>query len=180
MSDVTEKGAAGTDPEGFRGFWRGTLLSPYPALAMLLGAALTWMLNRRSPGGRGLAFGAFIGFCCYILSILAKRLLHEPLSRLPSGRAALVRGIVFFVAGVSGFVLGQSVGRPLFLGQPFRPPDLRGGLGVALGVSAALSVLVGLPITAYELLKRRLADSIARLKEAEYAEKELELARAIQ
>lgn len=181
MSDGGEKGATpGARPGDYAGFWRGTLLSPYPALAMLLGMALTWLLSRGFPGARSLAFGAFIGLCCYLLSILAERLLHEPLSRLPSGRAALVRSVVFSLAGLSGFVLGQALGRPLFLGQPFRLPDLGGGLGVALGISAGLSAVVGLPITAYELLKRRLADSIARLKEAEYAEKELELARAIQ
>ncbi len=181
MSDGGEQGAApGARADDYRGFWRGTLLSPYPALAMLLGMALTWLLSQGFPGARGLAFGAFIGLCCYLLSILAERVLHEPLSRLPSGRAALVRSVVFSLAGLSGFVLGQALGRPLFLGQPFRLPDLGGGLGVALGISAGLSAVVGLPITAYELLKRRLAESIARLKEAEYAEKELELARAIQ
>lgn len=181
MSDVTGGGdPPGAGADDLRDFWRRTLLSAYPLLSMALGAGLTWTLNRAFPGSRGLAFGAFIGFCCYFFSILAERLLHGALSRLPSGRAALVRGVVFSLAGVSGFVLGQTMGRPLFLGQPLRPPDLRGGLGIALGISAGLSVLVGLPITAYELLKRRLADSIARLKEAEYAEKELELARAIQ
>jgi len=181
MSDGAERGVSqGPDPGGYREFWRATLLSAYPGLAMLLGAALTWALSRGFPGARGLAFGAFIGFCCYLLSILAERLLHEPLSRLPSGRAALVRSVVFSLAGLSGFVIGQALGRPLFLGQPFRLPELRGGLGIALGISAGLSAVVGLPITAYELLKRRLADSIARLKETEYAEKELELARTIQ
>ena len=163
MSDGGDEGAApGARPDDYRGFWRGTLLSPYPALAMLLGAALTWLLSRGFPGARSLAFGAFIGLCCYLLSILAERLLHEPLSRLPSGRAALVRSVVFSLAGLLGFVLGQALGRPLFLGQPFRLPDLGGGLGVALGISAGLSAVVGLPITAYELLKRRLAESIAR------------------
>ncbi len=181
VSDGGEGGAApGARRDDYRGFWRGTLLSSYPALAMLLGAALTWLLSRGFPGARSLAFGAFIGLCCYLLSIGAERLLHEPLSRLPAGRAALVRGVVFCLTGVSGFVLGQALGRPLFLGQPFHLPDLGGGLGVALGISAGLSAVVGLPITAYELLRRRLADSIARLKEAEFAEKELELARAIQ
>lgn len=181
MSDVTA-GRDGTEmPGGGTGeFWRQTLLSIYPLLAMLFGAALTWLLSRGFPGARGLAFGGFIGLCCYLLSILAERVLHEPLSRLPAGRAALVRGVVFSLAGVAGFVLGQTLGGPLFLGSPLRLPNLRGGLGIALGISAALSVLVGLPITAYEVLKRRLADSVARLKEAEYAEKELELARAIQ
>ncbi len=181
MSDVTRRGdPQGAETEGYGDFWRRTLLSVYPILAMSLGAGLTWALNRGFPGTRGLAFGAFIGFCCYFFSILAERLLHGTLVRLPSARAALVRGVGFSLAGVSGFVLGQTIGRPLFLGAPFQLPDLRGGLGIALGISAGLSVFVGLPITAYELLKRRLADSIARLKEAEYAEKELELARAIQ
>jgi len=180
VSDVTEKGPVGTGPRAYGEFWRQTLLSGYPVLAMLLGAALTWALSSGFPGVRGLAFGAFIGLCCYLLSVATERLLHAPLSRFPAGRAGLVRAVVFSLAGVTGFVLGQALGRPLFLGQPFRLPALGGGLGVALGISAGLSVLVGLPITAFELLKRRLADSIARLKETEYAEKELELARAIQ
>jgi len=181
MNDGAERGVSqGPDPGGYREFWRATLLSAYPVLAMALGAGLTWLLSPAFPGAGGLAFGAFIGLCCYLSSILAERLLHEPLSRLPAARAALVRGVVFSLAGVVGFILGQTLGRPLFLGAPLRLPDLRGGLGVALGISAGFSALVGLPITAYELLKRRLAESIARLKEAEYAEKELELARAIQ
>ena len=181
MSGVTGRPADdGAEPVDYGDFWRGTLLSPYPLLAMALGVALTWVLSSGFPGTRGLAFGAFIGFCCYFLSIVAERLLHGALTRLPSARAALVRGVLFSLAGLLGFLVGQSVGRPLFLGQSFRLPDLRGGLGIALGISAGLSALVGLPITAYELLKRRLADSIARLKEAEYAEKELALARTIQ
>lgn len=181
MSDVTAARDGAESAGGGTGeFWRRTLLSAYPLLAMLFGAALTWVLSRGFPGARGLAFGGFIGLCCYLLSVLSERLLHEPLSRLPAGRAAVVRGVVFSLAGVAGFVVGQTLGGPLFLGGPLRLPDLKGGLGIALGISAALSVLVGLPITAYEVLKRRLADSVARLKEAEYAEKELELARAIQ
>ena len=178
--DGDRRAARRARPGEYEGYWRGTLLSPYPALAMLLGAALTWLLSPAFPGAGGLAFGAFIGLCCYLSSILAERFLHEPLSRLPAARAALVRGVVFSLAGVVGFILGQTLGRPLFLGAPLRLPDLRGGLGVALGISAGFSAVVGLPITAYELLKRRLAESIARLKEAAYAEKELELARAIQ
>ncbi len=181
MSDVTAARDGAESAGGGTGeFWRRTLLSAYPLLAMLFGAALTWVLSRGFPGARGLAFGGFIGLCCYLLSVLSERFLHEPLSRLPAGRAAVVRGVVFSLAGVAGFVVGQTLGGPLFLGSPLRLPNLKGGLGIALGISAALSVLVGLPITAYEILKRRLADSVARLKEAEYAEKELELARAIQ
>ena len=181
MRDVAAGGGGeGSARRGNGEFWQRTLVSAYPLLAMLFGAALTWALSRGFPGARGLAFGAFIGLSCYLLSILSERLLHEPLSRLPAGRAALVRGVVYSLAGLAGFVLGQTLGRPLFLGGPLSLPDLKGGLGIALGLSAALSVLVGLPITAYEVLKRRLADSIARLKEAEYAEKELELARTIQ
>ena len=181
MSEAAARGASpGAEAGGFREYWRTTLLSPYPVLAMALGVGLTWLLSRGFPGTRGLAFGAFIGLVCYLSSIVAERFLHGPLEGLPTGRAALVRGVVFSLAGMLGFVLGQTLGRPLFLGQPFELPDLRGGLGVALGLSAGFSAFVGLPITAYELLKRRLAASIARLKEAEYAEKELELARAIQ
>ena len=51
VSEVTEKGAMpGTGPDDYRDYWRGTLLSPYPVLAMLLGAALTWGLSRGFPG----------------------------------------------------------------------------------------------------------------------------------
>jgi hypothetical protein len=178
VSDVTGRGAAAGSRHG--AFWRRTLLSVYPLVAMAAGAALTFLLSTGFPGVRGLAFGAFIGLACYLFSVLAERLLENVLDRLPPARAALLRAVAFSLAGFLGFLVGQSVGRPLFLGQPFRLPELRGGLAIALGISAALSVLVGLPIAAYEVLKRRLEDSIARLKEAEYAGKELELARAIQ
>lgn len=181
MSDATSGAPGGARGEGrYADFWRRTLLSPYPAVAMAAGAGLTWALNGRFPGARGLAFGAFIGLFCYLFSILSERLLHDVLERLPGAKAALVRAVLFSLAGFTGFLVGQAIGRPLFLGEPFRLPDLRGGLGIALAISAGLSVAVGLPITAYEILKGRLADSIARLKEAEYAEKELELARTIQ
>jgi hypothetical protein len=177
---VDDEAGPGTVGKDRRGFWRTTLLSWYPFVAMAGGAGLTWALSSGSPGWRGLAFGAFIGLACYLFSTLSERLLHDVLARIPGARAALVRAVVFSFAGFTGFLVGQAIGRPLFLGEPFRLPALRGSLGIALGISAGLSVLVGLPITAYEVLKGRLALSIARLKEAEYAEKELELARTIQ
>jgi hypothetical protein len=182
VSDITEKRGEAPPRDSTRtaGFWKANLLSPYPFVAMAAGAGLTALLYRGFPGVRGLAFGAWIGLSCYLLSTLAERALYGVLWGLSGARAGLIRALAFSLAGLSGFLVGQVTGRPLFLGEPFRLPTLDGGLGIAIGASAVLAVLVGLPITAYEVLKRRLAESIARLKDAEYAEKELELARTIQ
>jgi len=182
VSDITERRgeAPRRDSIWTAGFWKANLLSPYPFVAMVAGAGLTALLSRGFPWARGLAFGAWIGLSCYLLSVLAERALYGVLWGLSGARAGLVRALAFSLAGLSGFLVGLATGRPLFLGEPFRLPTLDGGLGIAIGLSAGLAVLVGLPVTAYEVLKRRLADSIVRLKEAEYAEKELELARTIQ
>jgi hypothetical protein len=147
---------------------------------MAAGVLLTLLLGGGSHGLRGVAFGAWIGFICYLLSVSVEGLLHELLGRLQRGRAALLRSVLFSFAGLSGFLVGQTTGRFLFLGARLELPELNGGLAIAFGASAALAVFVGLPVSAYEVMKRRLADSIEKLKEAEYAEKELALARTIQ
>ena len=117
------------------------LLSPYPLVAMAAGAGLTALLNRGFPGVRGLAFGAFIGLTCYLFSVLAERALREVLSTATGepGPASCAPS-VFSLAGLSGFVVGQAIGRPALPRRAVPPPDPRGGLGVALGVSAALAV----------------------------------------
>jgi hypothetical protein len=161
-------------------YWRATLLSPYPFVAMAAGVLLTLFIGGGYQGLLSLAFGGWIGLVCYLLSISMERVFHDLLLRMAGPRAALVRAILFSLAGLVGFLVGQATGRFLFLGAPLELPKLTGGLSVAFGASAALAVFVGLPVTAYELMKRRLAESIERLKAAEFAEKELELARTIQ
>ncbi len=49
-----------------------------------------------------------------------------------------------------------------------------------LALAGGVAVMVGFGLYAYELLRQRLLQSISRLKEAEFAERELELARSIQ
>src|SRR5512140_1555653 len=143
VSDVTERRGEAPRRESAwtAGFWKANLLSPYPFAAMATGAGVTALLSRGFPGVRGLAFGAWIGLTCYLLAILAERALYGVLWGLSGARAGLARALVFSLAGLSGFLVGQATGRSLFLGESFRLPTLDGGLGIAIGASAALAVL---------------------------------------
>ncbi len=54
------------------------------------------------------------------------------------------------------------------------------GVWVIVLVTGAIRTLIGLAAHGYEALKDRLRESIEKLKEKEFAEKELELARELQ
>ena len=84
---------------------------------------------------------------------------------------------LYFVGGCAGGLAVIGLLRALGL-MPFDlgARDLR----FALFVSGAVAIVVGLLFYSFELLERRLRESARRIQEQEFAEKELELARAIQ
>ena len=84
---------------------------------------------------------------------------------------------LYFIGGILGFlattVLLQVAGL-----MPFRlsPTDLK----LSLAISGGVSIFIGLLFYSFHVLRGRLEESVARIKEQEFAEKELELARSIQ
>ena len=95
-------------------------------------------------------------------------------SRLPAARIG-----VSILGGLAGWEIAYSVlvfvetGKVVF-------PMASGRMRWLLLVTVAVTVLVALLAQGYHQLRERLSESIEKLKESEFAEKELELARSIQ
>jgi hypothetical protein len=123
-----------------------------------------------------IAYGAIVGVLSYLFCTGLTWILRGWLARtrLP---AWLARAALYFAGGGAAFLLSNVVAVALSLVN-FRVT--LAGLRVYLPVVGAIAVLTGLLFYTYGLLQDRLRKSVERLKEAEFAEKELELARSIQ
>jgi sigma-B regulation protein RsbU (phosphoserine phosphatase) len=92
----------------------------------------------------------------------------------------LRRALLYFAASQVGWVLGVFLGMPLIWGVMPQGISLpRSSLTIVLTLGA-LGTLIGIGAMGYERLKLRLSASIEQLKEKEFADKELQLARELQ
>lgn len=108
---------------------------------------------------------------CGLLTLILHRL--ETLSGAPKAAALAA---IFLFAGALSWLIVQTL--LVALGGAGMP-DLR-QIATSLALSGLLAVLFGTAFYLYEVTRQRMLDSASRLKEAEFAEKELELARSIQ
>lgn len=120
-------------------------------------------------------YGALMGFFGYVFCAGAAWVLRGWLARSRAPR--LMRALLYYVAGMSSWVFASWVADVIGLVH-FR--FTLGSLATYLPIVGAISLLVGLLFYSYGLLQNKLRNSVERLKEAEFAEKELELARSIQ
>ena len=122
------------------------------------------------------AYGVLIGVFGYVFCAGLAWILRGWLerTRLPSW---LARTAVYFVGGVVGWLLASRLGLALGLVHfKIGFAELRGYFPVA----GAIGALVGILFYGFGLMQSQLEKSVERLKEAEFAEKEIELARSIQ
>jgi hypothetical protein len=152
---------------------RGLLISA------AVGLGIVFLITVDDPGGfrwQLAVYGALIGAFGYVFCAGLAWLLRGWLAktRLP---AWLAHALVYFVGGVVGWLSANRVSMWIGLVH-FRISieELRGYFPIA----GAIGVLVGLLFYGFSLLQRQLATSVERLKEAEFAEKEIELARSMQ
>lgn len=126
--------------------------------------------------GAGAVTGTFISLGIHLLNDV----FDERIKRYsPRGRV-IAKGVIFLFGGIAGWLLGMLLSSRLFgLGLSI-DNLLRGDFAFTMGVTGTIAVGVGLSFYAFEVLQQRLTKTIAQLKEHEWAEKELELARAIQ
>jgi len=147
----------------------------------LVVSTLVWLLvGLGKPGYLGwksFAFSCFVGFSIYGSCRAFDWLWGARIARQPVRRQGLWRAAIYFLGGCLGYVVGIVVGAFLFGGITGKPgkADV-----LLLGVLGTLATVVGLGFHFYGLLEDRLRQSVARLHEAELAEKELALARTIQ
>jgi len=150
------------------------------AISIAVGMGIALMISITMPSAwrpRVLAYGALIGivinFFCHVLhKIYSRRLLREGAE--PS-RFALAA--IFFVGGVIGWLLATRLAIAMSLVPASYFRDL---LPYFIPASGAMAIVIGLLFYTYGRMQERLRDNITQLKEAEFAQKELELARSIQ
>ncbi len=126
------------------------------------------------------AVGAVLGFAIWIAISVLLALLRSSIDRLDERRRPFAYGVLFFAAGIIGWFGGVLLARLIF-GSVINVRGMltRGALPYMF-MAAALVVSVGLIFRTIEVMRERLAESIEKLKEHEWAKKELELARSIQ
>jgi sigma-B regulation protein RsbU (phosphoserine phosphatase) len=101
---------------------------------------------------------------------------RRPLQALTGLSKATALSLVFFFAGALSSLLLHLL--LAVLGGALLP-SLR-QIATSIAISGLLAVLIGFGFYLYEVTRGRLLESTSRLKEAEFAERELALARSIQ
>ncbi|HKF44241.1 MAG TPA: PP2C family protein-serine/threonine phosphatase [Thermoanaerobaculia bacterium] len=128
----------------------------------------SWRLALWGAAG-GLTIYAFCHFLDFAVGDRIRRwkIVPDPVVGVP----------LYFLGGTAGFLATTALLEAIGL-MPFTltPGDLR----FSLAISGGVSIFIGVLFYSFHMLGRRLEASVARIKEQEFAEKELELARSIQ
>jgi len=149
-------------------------------ISVSIGVGISLFISFAQPSEfrfRILAYGALVGACinfaCQGFDYVYRRWLLKPGSE-PS-RIALAA--LFFVGGCLGWLFATVLAIQLTL-VPSR--FLRNLSPSFIPVSGGIAIVIGLLFYTFGLMQERLRKSVERLKEHEFAEKELDLARSIQ
>ena len=150
----------------------------YGAMAIVGGGVVGYAMRGFVWSTRMVAHGALIGFSCFAMAFGSELLFHRWLEAKPEQWWR--RALLYFAASQVGWVTGVFLGMPLIWGvMPQGISFPRATLTIVLILGAA-GTLVGIGAMGYERLKMRLRASVEELKEKEFADKELQLARELQ
>jgi hypothetical protein len=149
---------------------------------MVIGLVLStiYALGHDDRAASIMASGLVIGACIWLAITLLERVFDRFLERLPQGAGVLLKAVVYLLGGSFGWLGGMFLCSFLFHFGVSMEGVFRGSGKIIMIITGGVAMVVGLAFYAYELLERRLAKTIEQLKEREWAEKELVLAREIQ
>jgi hypothetical protein len=124
-----------------------------------------------------MVYGLFVGLGISVISRGLAWIVRARLEPLEGGRRAAAYVALFSLSGALAWMLTGLLLNALFgLGIPvFSRVSL-----ISIGIAVALAIVIGLAFVSFERMQARLAASVARLKEVEFAGRELELARDLQ
>ena len=156
--------------------WRD--VARYVPAALIAGASIAFAMAGFKLDGRQIVVGMVIGLSCFAAAITGERLFQPWFQKAPEQWWR--RAFVYFAASQVAWPLGLLISVRLIFGVPMNRIKFgEQAFYVAIGLGGA-GTAIGLGIQTYEKLKERLRVSVEQLKEAEFAEKELELARELQ
>src|SRR5260370_33184612 len=149
-----------------------------PLITLAIGAGVGGLLVIEDPHASialtlGLSSGT--GLLIQVTARLLFSLLERRPSRLGKGAGMAVRTMVLAVSGLIAYLVMQEVAVHVFRVGIVGPRQI-----VYVTMTAALAVAFGLAFYSFDVVRTRLEASVARLKEVEFAEKELQLARELQ
>ncbi len=158
--------------------WREGLRHLILPAAIGFGVGCLLALGNR-PGTRwiSLLYGLFVGVGISLIARGLARLLDVRLEPLTGGRRAAAHTVLFFFSGALAWILAGLLINALF---GLRLPIFSRVNLISIGITVVLAITVGLAFVSFERMQARLAESVARLKEVEFAERELQLARDLQ
>jgi serine phosphatase RsbU (regulator of sigma subunit) len=150
------------------------------AVSMAIGVAILFLMfvGRQEFWSWRLAlYGALGGFAVYVSCHFLDSTIGDRIRRWRIVPDKVVGVPIYLIGGNLGLLVATALMKAFGL-MPFRmtPRDLR----IALVANGAVSVVVGLLFYSLHVMRERLEQSVERIKEAEFAEKELALARDIQ
>ena len=149
------------------------------AVGIILTTAFEFGAGHRPPLGL-LMGGAIVGLCIYAVSASLHGLIGCLLDDLQPSLRIPARILLGILAGAIGWFVGFVISALILTGHPLFSEAFGSEERALLAVALMITILFGALAHGYEELRRRLTDSVEKLKEREFAEKELELAREIQ
>jgi len=167
-----ETSAASSRPSRFAVLWvRDPLITL--GIGVVVGGLLA-LGDPRSPALPYLLLSSLTGLWILLTARVLFTLLERPISRLGKGAEMAARMALLAVSGMIAWLLTETVA-VLVWHVDFGPH-----VPIYMAITAGLAVAVGLAFYSFDLIRSRLEASVARLKEVEFAEKELQLARELQ
>jgi Stage II sporulation protein E (SpoIIE) len=161
----------------YRFVWRWTLSSIAVGIILVLAFVVG---ADRAPTVQLLVGGAVVGLCIYASSVFFDGLLGCHIDKIRPPFRAPARVLLAVVAGFVGWMIGFVISAIIVTGRPMIRNVFGKETRSLLLIVLAITLLLTAFAHGYEELRRRLTASVEKLKEREFAEKELEVAREIQ
>lgn len=144
-------------------------------VSVSIGVAISTIYAMGHRGGwtEILVSGAVVGFAIYVIIAILEGLFRTTITRMPRHLALASHTLLFLLGGTIGWISGVYVVAWILGGQISIAILLKGPALPFMLMTGAIAVVVGLTFRSFEILHERLRDR-------EWAEKELALARSIQ